>query len=314
MYFLGVDGGGTKTQFVITDENANILGKSLGGSTYIRSIEIEEICETLKNGIASALENAHLKNITFTKSCFGIAGLDNPKDFDNFLKYVNSISEGVLGENPIVLNDAVCALRRGTDKSFGVTIVAGTGSNCYGKNKEGREVFVGGLGHIISDEGGGYYVGLAVLHAAAKSYDGRIEKSLLEELVYKHFGLSNMRDVILKVHEKTFGKKDIASLAMACEEASNSGDKKAQEIFSDAASELFQMGSTAIKKLGMQNDQFDLVCSGGAFKNESGVLRKKLEGLIKENFGKAVVIYPNNEPAMGSVFTAIDSSTLPQRV
>lgn len=314
MYFLGVDGGGTKTQFVITDEKGNILGKSLGGSTYIRSIEIEEICETLKNGIASALENAQLKNITFTKSCFGIAGLDNPKDFDNFLKYVNSISEGVLGENPIVLNDAVCALRRGTDKSFGVTIVAGTGSNCYGKNKEGKEVFVGGLGHIISDEGGGYYVGLAVLHAAAKSYDGRIEKSLLEELVYKHFGLSNMRDVILKVHEKTFGKKDIASLAMVCEEASDKGDKEAQEIFANAASELFLMGSTAIKKLGMQNEEFDLVCSGGAFKNESGVLRKKLEGLIKENFGKAVVIYPNNEPAMGSVFMAIDSSTLPQRL
>lgn len=307
MYFLGVDGGGTKTQIVITDENANILGKSVVGSTYIRSISKEVICETLKEGIKKALEDAGLDNVKFAKSCFGIAGLDNPKDFEVFLMCVRSLPDTDFGDQPLILNDAVCALRRGTDKSFGMAIVAGTGSNCYTKNKEGKEVFVGGLGHILSDEGAGYYVGTRVLHAASKSYDGRIERTMLENMVYEHFGLTNMRDVILKVHEPTFGKKEIASLAMVCEKASDMGDAVAQQIFKDSADELYLMVITAARKNDMLNYPFDLVCSGSSFKNPKGILRCVFECLVKDGLPNANIIYPTNEPAMGCVLMAIDS-------
>src|SRR3989344_394523 len=259
MYFLGVDGGGTKTQIILADENENVIGVSFTGPTYIRSVFGDTLKKTLEEGIFFAIQNSHLKDVKIARSCFGIAGLDSPSDFAEVLKIVKSITSVRLDPHPLILNDAVCALRRGTNKGYGISIVAGTGSNCYARSKFGAETFVGGLGHTLSDEGGGYFVGLNVLHAASKSFDGRIEKTILEEMVYEEFGVLSMRDLLSKVYRDGFGKMEIARLSILCEEANEKGDAKAHEILQSAAKELVLMVKTGAKKLDMILDEFDLV-------------------------------------------------------
>ena len=306
MYFLGVDGGGTKTQILIADEKANILGMSTVGPTYMHSLTEDEIYGALDDGIFKALVDSGLKRPKITKSCFGIAGLDSPYDFEVLSKSVKRINSIKLDSSPILLNDSVCALRRGTDKAFGMVIVAGTGSNCYGKNRKGDEAFVGGLGHVLSDEGGSYYIGQRVLHAAARSYDGRGPKTKLEDLVYETFGVANMRELILKVHEKTFGKSQIGGLSFVCEKASADGDSLAHEILVDAAKELVLMVVTVADKISLRYDAFDLVCVGGTFKKENGPARTYFDKKIKEDIPRAKIIYPSTEPAIGAVLIAID--------
>ena len=60
MYFLGIDGGGTKTEFILADEKGNILGSSTVGPTYLRSVTFDVLCKTLAEGATLAIQNAKL--------------------------------------------------------------------------------------------------------------------------------------------------------------------------------------------------------------------------------------------------------------
>ncbi|MBI4091313.1 hypothetical protein HY419_01010 [candidate division WWE3 bacterium] len=306
MYFLGVDGGGTKTQVLITDEHKNILSMSKVGPTNVRNLDEDTLLRTLNEGIRLAVSGMKLKDLEIDFACFGVAGLDTLRDYEVLNRAVEKIAAARFLTKPTVLNDAVCAFRRGTDKKYGIAVVAGTGSNCYGKNLKGEEVYVGGLGHVLSDEGGGYYIGVKALQAAAKSYDGRIEKSLLETLIYEHFGAFDMREVILKVHDKDFGKHDVATLAVLCEKASTEGDFQAGKILQEAGSELSLMALTCAKRLAMLGTDMEIICSGGSFNNARGPLRKTFEEKTKRVATRAKIIYPVSEPAMGAVLIALD--------
>lgn len=187
-----------------------------------------------------------------------------------------------------------------------MVVIAGTGSNCFGRNKRGDEAFAGGLGHVLSDEGGSYYIGQRVLHAAAKSYDGRSEKTLLEELMYENFGVADMREMIIKVHEPGFGKTQIASLSFICEKAAANGDKTALQILIDGAKELLNMVETVNRKISLNNEPFDLVCVGGAFNRKDGPGRVYFEENCSKLLNNAKLIFPQNEPALGAVLLAID--------
>ncbi len=305
MYFLGVDGGGTKTQVVIVDESGNIVSSFTTGPSLLYSYSSSEILKTLEEGIREVVRSFGSKKVEIVKSCFGMAGVDTPQGYALLSGIIKKIKVD-LGDNPIILNDTVCALRRGTDKGFGIAIVGGTGSNCYGKSRFGKEAFIGGLGHILSDEGGSYYIGDKVLHAAAKSFDGRTGKTLLEGMVYEHFGVLSMRDVYDTVMKEGFGKKDIAQLSVVSEEASEKGDHIAREILIDAGKELVSMVETCAQQLSMYEDSFDLVCIGGSFKRPKGPIRTYFENQIKTDLKKVNIVYPTNEPAIGAAMIAIE--------
>ena len=308
MYFLGVDGGGTKTQIILSDEKANILGISVVGPTLVNVTPADVIGKTLEAGIEATVSSTGLKKVRISKACFGMAGLDTPYDFEVLSKIIKGLKVN-LGPSPILINDTPCALRRGTDKGFGIAIVAGTGSNGYGRSRFGREAFVSGLGHILSDEGGSYYIGEKVLHASAKSYDGRIEKSFLEDMVCEHFGVINIRDLLSKISKEDFSKKDIAALSVVCEDASERGDLTAHEILEGAGRELALMVKTIAQKLKMEDDSFDLVCIGGSFKRPHGPIRKTFEKYLKRVVRIVNFVSPTNEPAMGAVLIAIDKAS-----
>lgn len=309
MLYLGVDGGGTKTQVLLANEKGKILSSSVVGPTYIRTLSPEEIGQTLEEGVAKALEAYKAESgapVVVEKSCFGIAGLDHPSDYAMVAKVLRTFKRVELDASPLIVNDVVCALRRGTDKGFGISVVAGTGSHCFGRNKKGEEAHAGGLGHILSDEGGSYFVGLNVLKSAARSSDGRDTPTLLESMIYEYFGVVGIRDVLLKIHEKKFGKREVAALAVVCEKAAEKGDLKAIEILENAAEELLLMVKTVALKLEMSSISFDLVCVGGSFKKIDGPLRSTFETGIHKALPNAEILYPSNEPAMGAVFLAID--------
>ncbi len=306
MYFIGVDGGGTKTQTIISDQNGNVLGISKVGATYLHSIDEDTLYKTLEDGILRALADSGLKSIEVSKSCFGIAGLDSPHDGALLQRAVKRINSVKLDNNPLCVNDVATALRRGTDQDHGLVVIAGTGSNCYGKNKRGDEAFAGGLGHVLSDEGGSYYIGQRVLHAASKSYDGRADKTLLEELMYENYGVVDMREMIIKVHQPGFGKTQIASLAFICEKAAANGDKTALQILLDGAKELICMVATVNRKININSEPFNLVCVGGAFNKTNGPGRLYFEEHCKKEFSNATLVFPQNEPALGAALLAID--------
>ena len=62
-YFLGVDGGGTKTAFVLTDREGRELARHEGGSSYHIQIGVESLHTLLHDGVHAVLEPGVLTDL-----------------------------------------------------------------------------------------------------------------------------------------------------------------------------------------------------------------------------------------------------------
>lgn len=298
-YVLGIDAGATKTTAIIADEAGNILGKAFAGSASLQTNTEEEIKSSIQDAINSAKEKAGKDIGQFSAASVGMAGTDTPE----LQKKAHSIMSSVVplsgSGDLVVVNDTKLVLPAGSDNNFGIAVISGTGSNFYGKNKEGEEAWAGGLGHILADEGSGYWIGLRVLRAAVRSADGRGEKTLLEDLVLGKFQVKTIRELAEKEHEK---KSVIAEVSLLADEAYRRGDDVAESIFNEAAHELALGINAVIERLGMEKDEFDIVAVGGTF-NSPYPFSKKIMEEVKAK--KAKFIICREDPAYGAVKIAL---------
>ena len=179
---LGVDGGGTKTHAVIIDETGRTLGEGFGGPTNIDDHDLETATVHLETAVNQARANAQLKNEPFDAAFLGIAGVVSAADkalvrkFSWRLELTCSPPAGPHATGPEQLgvdHDARVALAGGLSCRPGMVLIAGTGSACFGMNAAGEHHLAGGWGHLLSDEGSGYWLGLEALRAAVRGFDGR---------------------------------------------------------------------------------------------------------------------------------------------
>src|SRR4030043_2174829 len=161
-YYIGVDGGGTKTQAVLTDANKKIIKRAFSGGSNPSVFGIDASLPR----IYEAVYKVTLGKLSNIPACLAIAGLNSKEDKKNFYNnlFKNKKLSKILAKSSIVVNDTVAALRSATVDKNAIVVIAGTGSNCWGRNEKGEEAKAGGLDYILSDEGGGYVFGLSFLN------------------------------------------------------------------------------------------------------------------------------------------------------
>src|SRR5690606_13048274 len=131
----------------------------------------------------------------------GLAGMDTPREHEQALAVFSNVLSGYTLRSFTLVNDVEIALEVGTDNPNALAIIADTGSNCFGRNAAGDTAKTGGMDFLLSDQGSGYEIGRYVLRSAVKSFDGRDEKSILENLVCEHFHINSIRDLKDAVHQ-----------------------------------------------------------------------------------------------------------------
>lgn len=303
-YILAVDGGGTKTKVVCCDQQGNAVGEGISGPTNLTATSVGAASFNLREGIRQATEQLPT-GWTVTKMVMGLAGMDTDEEHDNAVEVFSE----VLGQYPIaefeLVNDIVIALASGTDKQNAVALIAGTGSNCYGRNEQGQEKKVGGMDFLLTDQGSGYAIGRAVLRAAVKSYDGRAEHTLLEDLVQRHFQVSTLKALKNKVYNPLISKPEVAALSPICVTAFEQGDQTAKQILEYQTSELYNMISTVLLALKIDQTNVDIVFTGGVNQISYVVenLRQKLTALAPQS----TLIIPKNEPVYGAIRLALSA-------
>ncbi|RJO59781.1 hypothetical protein C4546_00225 [Candidatus Parcubacteria bacterium] len=295
LWFLGIDGGGTKTEAVLGTTRKKLFWAKAGPSNpFAVGLNI-----ALKN-IAAALARVE-KNSGSRRpyaAVIGLAGMDNQADFKVMRKAISQKFSRALKLNWRLLNDIQIALASGTQEKFAAAIIAGTGSNAFARGPKGQ-ASAGGKGHILADEGSGYDQGLRALQAVTRAVDGRGRKTLLTKYVFQHFKVRNFGALAKIVHAPGFGKPQIAQLALAVQKAAENGDQIARTILAQAAGALADLAITVIKKAGLTNRRFDLVCVGGIFKCPV-VLTKIFRARVKANASKVVFVFPKYPPAFGA--------------
>ena len=149
-YFLGVDAGGTNTFAVIVNEFGEVIGIGTGGNgNHQINRDIAE--KSLHDAVNGAITNAKISRDELTFSYFGIAGADRPVDFQILTPIINKLDL----PNYEIACDTYIALRAGTDRSYGVVIICGTGVNCAGISTEQAMYQCGGFNYLHGDFGGG---------------------------------------------------------------------------------------------------------------------------------------------------------------
>jgi len=196
-YILGVDGGGSKTTAQIADTSGKKIAQAVSGSSSYKSVEVKKAIDNLNIAVFSAMENLNVsKNISFASSCFGFAGNNNTvgRDPEIYRRIVfnDKLSSYLNSKRVIICNDTRIGLEAGSKNKNKMILIAGTGSNCFGVNEDGKQAGATGWDYILADEGSGYMVGLKALKAIIRAHDGRGRKTLLSNTILKEIKLKNI--------------------------------------------------------------------------------------------------------------------------
>ena len=234
--FLGVDGGGTKTDFLLIDEGGRVLARHRAGSAYYPETGIDALQHLLEAGISATLQQA---GVTPAQVRFGFIGLPAYGEDSVLMPRLDSLAATVLEHGRYRCgNDVVCGWAGALACRDGINLVAGTGSIAYGE-WEDRQARAGGWGELFSDEGSAYWVAREGLSLFSRMSDGRAVKGPLHDLIRQHFGLRWDLDLGARVYgPPAMTRSELAGLAPLVAQAAVAGDRGACRVFESAAREL----------------------------------------------------------------------------
>lgn len=261
MYLLGIDGGGTKTEIYLSDFKSKIIfNAKFSGSNYLAK-GLDETSKVISD-IFEFLNKHDIDMNNIDGICFGAAGAGREKD-RNILK--NMFKDLGYKGKLFLYEDAYISLVGAHGKERGIIIISGTGSIALAIDNSKNVYRVGGWGHLIGDEGSGYYIGKLALNAIFRAYDGRCEKTILTNSILKHLNLSSVEDLLYYIYKNGNDKTKISGLAQIVIESAIEKDDISETIIKNAINELIFMISTIRRKT---EDNLDISTSGGLFRNE----------------------------------------------
>ncbi len=296
MAVLGIDAGGTRTVCLLADERETVVASARGPGANLQSVGELEVEKVLHQVIEDALGETQVRPSTI---CLGMAGVDRPGDADTIRGILARIGYRA---RVLVVNDALIALEAGLPGAAGLVIISGTGSIAYGRDGSGRAARAGGLGHVLSDEGSGYWLGREALRAVVRAADGRGPATALREPVLAHFHAGRTAELLPAIYGSLSRPSTVAAVARLVELAAEAGDAVARRLIHTAADELVVMAESVARQLGLQAPP--IVLSGGALHGGQG-LRTATETRLAERLPGCSIRLLEDEPAAGAVRLAL---------
>jgi glucosamine kinase len=296
MVVLGIDAGGSRTTGLLADANGRVVSTARGPGANLQSAGELEVEKVLHQLIEDTLGESLARPAAI---CLGMAGVDRADDA--------RIIRGILARigyraKALVVNDALIALEAGLPGTPGIVMIAGTGSIAYGRDDRGQAARAGGLGHVLSDEGSGYWLGREALRAVVRAADGRGERTALTVPVLRHYGVSEPAHLVRIVYSSGARPAEVAALAPEVGEVADSGDPVAQAIVENGAGELVRMAESAARQLSLSAPI--ILQSGGALRGVTR-LRARTEAMLMERLPGCQVRLLDVEPAYGAVRLAL---------
>jgi N-acetylglucosamine kinase-like BadF-type ATPase len=207
----------------------------------------------------------------------------------------------------LVVNDALVALEAGAPGAPGVVIISGTGSIAYGRNSRNEGARAGGWGHVLGDEGSGFWIGRAALRAVLREADRRGPRTALTPLLLRHFGVSEAQSLIHEVYQNKLTPSAIGALAQCVQAAFTEGDQAATGILRGAADELEAFGVSVARRLTLEAEPFAFILGGGIFRAVPW-LREELLRRLPQLFPNSTARLLEQEPAVGAVSFALQEA------
>lgn len=270
-YYLGIDGGGTKTTCAVGDESRLLATASAGPSNIIRVGETQAR-ESLLQSVRQACAAAGITTSEIAQTCVGGSGAARPE----LAQVVRRCLAEIIATPIQVVGDMQIALEAAFDTGPGVIVIAGTGSIAYGRDEQGNAVRAGGWGFAIGDEGSAHWIGRAAVAAVLRAADPRVEGLHGESSEISSLRNSSLSTDLLK----TWGVTSLSDLARAANSipppnfsalfpaVAASSDALAAQVQTSAGKELAGIAAVVIRRLFVQHaGPVPVAMTGGVFRH-----------------------------------------------
>jgi N-acetylglucosamine kinase-like BadF-type ATPase len=205
----------------------------------------------------------------------------------------------------IVVGDVVGAWATATGARPGVGVISGTGSNVFGVGRVGEETRswrAGGWGHLLGDEGSGYWFGLHSIKAALRDREGSGPPTAISDALLEFFGAASLEVFAPTVYSKPLTKSEIAAFAVETARLAERGDAVARELYAIGARELGRQVAAVIAQTGLDGE-FPVGLIGSAYR-AGAVFLEPLTRAIRESAPAAQVAVVAMAPVGGSLLLA----------
>ena len=291
-FYLGVDGGGSKTELCVADGSGKTVLSLSGGATSFKSIGNAAAFANMRE-LVRQIDRAGIRPEHIQRGVWGMSGCDTPEDRVVYEAMIQQA--GFPAEKTTVVNDALLPFWAAAEVP-GVVVIAGTGSIVVGIDSKGNSQRIGGWNYSFSDLGSGYWMSCRLLREMTLWLDGcredcftfrAVEKKLLPQG-------GGREDMLYRLSNLTKGD-EIASFAdIVLETAESPLCKKLRQ---SAVDSLTLYAGRMLENLRAQGEQnLKIVLSGGLFKSDC-FRAQALEAMEK----LAPVVVNTVSPALGGV-------------
>jgi glucosamine kinase len=305
-YYLGIDGGGTKTRCLLADETTALAQSMTGGCSVIRFGE-QKAREALHAAIHQVCDASRISPGGISAICIGVTGAARPAIAEKIRRMVSELIPGSASTKIEVIGDHEIALEAAFGASPGVIAIAGTGSIVYGRDAAGETARAGGWGFAISDEGSGHWIGRHAISAILNARDEGVDTALTA-MVLDAWKLATVDELVQ--HANSTPPPDFPRLFPVVLRAADEGDSVARELLSDAGTKLAALTAMVIRRL-LARPPADVhrasglpvAMTGSVFRKSSRV-REVFYNKLQANFPGLEVLQDLVDPVQGALARA----------
>ena len=259
--YISFDGGGTKLNGMMFDENLNLLGTGRSGGINLTQTSLEDCRANVRdclNQVLASYEPEMVDVVFYT----GVG---------NFQLLCEEVGARVHTTQYVGTDEALGGLLAGARKWEGVLALAGTGSDVFYLSP-GKRCVVGAWGPILGDDGSGTWIGQQAIRAVVRLLNGWGEDTLLLPIIREAWALQNDWQMVKIVHGSPAPFRQVASITPLVGKAAEQGDKVALNILREAGHLMAVQTESLIRRAALREDQLDVTLCGGAWKSHPAML------------------------------------------
>ena len=267
VYYLGIDGGGTKTELALSDPEGKIVSRLFMDGCNPNTVGIERTKRIIEDGIIQACKDVPLSSVVVYAGIAGCASEIYADEIKTMLEKMSFAAFDVGSDN----NNLVAA---GLGEGEGITMILGTGICSYVVKKEETKR-IAGWGYLFDNGGSAFHIGRDAINAYFSAYDGTGEETTLVQRIKQTFGYSN--EELLK-YLYSGGNKLVSSYAMYVFEEAEKGDEVAIAILKKNMTEAARLIRASLSHFSNYNEKISVILGGG-LTNQSLLLPYLLDAL-----------------------------------
>jgi glucosamine kinase len=305
-YYLGIDGGGTKTRCVLATENSVLAKAMTGGSNLVRLGETQAR-ESLRAAFYQVCASARISPAQIGAVCIGAAGAARPEIAEKIRAIFAELIPATAAANIEVVGDAVIALEAAFGTGPGVIAIAGTGSIVYGRAAAGHIARAGGWGFAVSDEGSGHWIGRRAVSAILTAHDQGHETALTA-MVLQSWKLANMEELVQKANSTP--PPEFPRLFPIVLRAAESADSSARDLLVEAGAQLAGLTAAVLCRLDPGSSaitpataHLSVAMTGSVFR-QSSLVRQTFYNSLQGKFAGIHVRQELSDPVEGALARA----------